>query len=634
MVAATKAATAARAIFFPPAQGGLVLGALGVVYGDIGTSPLYAFREALTAAGTGDTAVLGALSLVLWALILVISLKYCVFVLRANNHGEGGILALLALLNPRRQSMGGRRAYAIIAGLLGAGLLYGDGAITPAISVLSAVEGITVYTPQLESLILPVTVAILVALFVVQRQGTARVGIVFGPVILVWFTVLGLLGLGGIIRQPHVLAAINPAYAVSYLADAGPTALAVIGGVFLAVTGGEALYADMGHFGRFPIRLAWFSVVLPGLMLNYLGQGALMLGNPVGITSPFYQLAPEWAHWPLIVLATLATVIAAQAIISGAFSMTQQAVQLGFLPRMRIVQTSRHERGQVYVPFVNWGLGLLTLGTAVAFGSSEALAGAYGLAVSLLMVITTVLAALVARRWGWRRRTVYSLVTFFLVIDLSFLAANLIKIEQGGWFPLLVAMGVTFIMLTWRRGQWLAEQARTPLRVPAVTFPELLRADPPHRIPGMAVFLSRSTSDIPRTMVHHLKHNRVLHERVFLVSVVTADVPRVPQRHRAEYSDVAQGIHRIILRFGFMEQPDVPWGLILASSARQCPDIDPSEVTYYVGRETVIPSVARPGMAVWRETFYAFLSRNAELSAAYFGLPLGQVVEVGIPIEI
>ena len=633
MVAASKTATAARA--FPVAQSSLALGALGVVYGDIGTSPLYAFREALNSAGTGDAAVLGVLSLILWALILVISVKYGVFVLRADNHGEGGILALLALLNPRRPSTHWRHAYATMAGLLGAGLLYGDGAITPAISVLSAVEGITIYTPHLESLILPITVAILAALFAVQRQGTARVGIVFGPVILVWFIVLGLLGLGGIVRQPHVLAAISPAHAVAYLADAGPaTALAVIGGVFLAVTGGEALYADMGHFGRFPIRLAWFSVVLPGLVLNYLGQGALMLGDPAGISSPFYQLAPEWAHWPLVVLATMATVIASQAIISGAFSLTQQAVQLGFLPRMRIVQTSRHERGQVYVPFVNWGLGLLTVGTVAAFRSSDALAGAYGLAVSLLMVITTVLTALVARRWGWRRRTVYSLVAFFLVIDFGFLAANLVKIEHGGWFPLLVASGITFIMLTWWRGQQLAEQARGPWRMSAASFEALLQANPPHRVPGTAVFLTRSTSNIPRILVHHLKHNRVLHERVFLVSVVTAEVPRVPQKHRAEHSDVASGIYRIVLRFGFMEQPDVPWGLILASSARQCPEIDPSEVTYYVGRETVIPSAARPGMAVWREALYAFLSRNAELSAAYFGLPLDQVVEVGIPIEI
>jgi KUP system potassium uptake protein len=632
MPASSTATTATHAT--PRAQAGLALGALGVVYGDIGTSPLYAFREALTVAGTGEDAVLGALSLVLWALILVISVKYCVFVLRADNHGEGGILALLALLNPRRQTTGRRHAYAITAGILGAGLLYGDGAITPAISVLSAVEGIAVYTPQLESLILPITAAILVALFAVQRQGTGRVGIVFGPMILVWFTVLGLLGLGGIVRQPQALAAINPVYAIAYLASAGPTALAVLGGVFLVVTGGEALYADMGHFGRFPIRLAWFSVVLPGLVLNYLGQGALMLADPVGVTSPFYQLAPEWAHWPMIALATLATVVASQALISGAFSLTQQAVQLGFLPRMHIVQTSRHERGQVYVPFVNWGLGLLTLGTAVGFGSSGALAGAYGLAVSLLMIITTVLTGLVARRWGWRRRAVYAPVAFFLMIDLGFLAANLIKIEQGGWFPLLVAVSVTFVMLTWRRGQQLTEHARGPLRVPAASFPKLLQADPPHRIPGMAVFLTRSTSDIPRILVHHLKHNRVLHEQVFLVSVVTADVPRVSPRSRAEHSHVAQGIYRIILRFGFMEQPDVPWGLILASSARQCPDIDPSEAIYYVGRETVIPSAARPGMAVWREMLYAFLSRNAELSAAYFRLPLGRVVEIGIPIEI
>jgi KUP system potassium uptake protein len=632
MVAASK--TVATAPPHAAAQGTLALTALGVVYGDIGTSPLYAFREALAAAGTGDAAVLGVLSLVLWALILVISVKYCVFVLRADNHGEGGILALLALLNPRRQSPERYRVYAILAGLLGAGLLYGDGAITPAISVLSAVEGITVYAPQLESLILPVTVAILVTLFAVQRQGTGRLGVVFGPVVLVWFATLGLLGLVGIAREPHVLVAANPAYALAYLADAGPAALAVVAGVFLVVTGGEALYADMGHFGRFPIRLAWFAVVLPGLVLNYFGQGALMLGNPAGVTSPFYQLGPEWAHWPLVGLATMATVIASQAIISGAFSLTQQAVQLGFLPRMRIVQTSSRERGQVYVPFMNWALGLLTLGTVIGFGSSEALAGAYGLAVSLLMVITTVLTALVARRWGWRRRTVYSVVAFFLVIDLCFLAANLVKIEQGGWFPLLVALAITFVMLTWWRGQQLVERARTSLRISTEEFAERLRTDPPHRIPGAALFLSRSTSAIPRILVHHLKHNRVLHEEVFLVAVVVAEVPRVPREHRADYSEVAEGIHRIILHFGFMEQPDVPWGLILAASARQCPDIDPGEVTYYVGRETVIPSAIRPGMAVWRETLYAFLGRNAELSAAYFALPLDQVLEIGIPIEI
>jgi KUP system potassium uptake protein len=621
------------------------LGALGIVYGDIGTSPLYALKEAAKAAGGGGTptpdAILGVLSLMLWSLILIISLKYAILILRADNRGEGGIVALLALLHAREAPPRSWRAYLLILGLIGAALLYGDGAITPAISVLSAIEGLEVDAPHLGPAVLPLTLSILLALFVIQWKGTGFIGGIFGPIMLLWFVVLGILGIGGIARAPSVLAAVSPLYAVSYLLHAAPTvSFAVLGAVFLAVTGGEAMYADMGHFGRGPIRLAWFAVVLPGLVVNYLGQGALLLTSPEALENPFYLLAPDWAHYGLVAFATAAAVIASQAIISGVFSLTRQAIQLGFLPRMYIRHTASHERGQIYVPLVNWLLALATLGAVIGFGSSGALAGAYGIAVSLLMAITTVLAALVALQWGYNPLAVAAVNGFFLVIDLLYFAANSTKFFEGGWFPLLLAVSVAFLMLTWRTGQRLVEEVRIHLRQPEQVFVRRLLAAapllaaPPVRLPGAAIVLTAATSGIPLVLTHHVKHNRVLHERVLLVTVVTTEEPRVPEADRIEVVPVAAGISRLFLRYGFMESPDVSEALRLAISQGQLAGIDLDDVTYYLGRETIIPTRAVLGMALWREEIFAILNRNAERSAAYFCIPARQVVEIGIEIEI
>ena len=625
-----------------PAQHGLplaaTLGALGIVYGDIGTSPLYALKEAAKAAGAGaaptPAAILGVLSLMLWALILVVSLKYAILILRADNRGEGGIMAMLALLHSRDAPPSGSRALILVLGLIGAALLYGDGAITPAISVLSAVEGLKVDAPQLAPLIMPITVAILMVLFFIQWKGTTFIGRIFGPVMLVWFTVLSILGLVEIARAPGVLAAANPMYAFNFLLHAPlKVSFAVLGAVFLAVTGGEAMYADMGHFGRFPIRLAWFTIALPALALNYFGQGALLITEPSALENPFYELAPDWAHYPLIVLATAAAIIASQAIISGTFSLTQQAIQLGFLPHIFIRHTASHERGQIYVPLVNWLLGALTIGAVIGFGSSEALAGAYGIAVSLLMVITTVLAALVALQWGFNPVVVLAVNGFFLVIDLIFFCANVLKLFEGGWFPLLLAISIAFVMLTWRTGHRLVERAKRRMRQPEEVFLRKLQENPPVRLPGTAAFLTPATTGMPVFLIHHLTHNRVLHERVLLISVVTLEEPRVDDANRVEVIPIGAGISRVILRYGFMETPDAKHGVDLAISQGHVTGVTPSELTYYLGRETVV-STHRPGMARWREVLFSVLQRNAERSAAYFCVPTRQVVEIGLEIEI
>ena len=614
------------------------LGALGIVYGDIGTSPLYAFKEAAKAASGHAAlepgAVLGVLSLMLWALILVVSLKYAILILRADNRGEGGIMAMLALLHSRDAPPSGWRALILVLGLIGAALLYGDGAITPAISVLSAVEGLKLDAPQLTPLIVPITVVILTVLFFIQWKGTTFIGRIFGPVMLVWFLVLAILGLSGIARAPGVLAAANPLYALDLLLHAPlRISFGVLGAVFLAVTGGEAMYADMGHFGRLPIRLAWFTVALPCLALNYFGQGALLITDPSTLENPFYELAPAWAHYPLIALATAAAIIASQAIISGTFSLTQQAIQLGFLPRISIRHTASHERGQIYVPLVNWLLGAVTIGAVFGFGSSEALAGAYGIAVSLLMVITTVLAALVALQWGFNPIAVLAVNGFFLVIDLIFFGANVLKLFEGGWFPLLLAFSVAFVMMTWRTGVKLVERARRRLRQPEEAFLRSLHENPPVRLPGTAAFLTAATVGMPVALVHHLKHNRVLHERLLLVSVVTLEEPRVDDADRVEVIPIGEGISRVILRSGFMETPDVKEGVKLAIAQGKLTDVNPINLTYYIGRETIVPT-ERPGMAHWREVMFSILHRNAERSAAYFCVPTRQVVEIGVEIEI
>jgi KUP system potassium uptake protein len=617
----------------------MTMGALGVVYGDIGTSPLYALREAAKAAAHGGTvtpdAVLGVASLILWALLLVISLKYALLILRADNRGEGGIVALLALLHARQAEPGTWRAQLLLVGLIGAALLYGDGAITPAISVLSAIEGLKVDAPSLTPAVVPVTIVILVGLFMMQKQGTGFIGRIFGPVMMAWFIVLAALGIHGIVKAPGVLAALSPLYAFEFLIHRDfHVSFAILGAAFLAVTGGEAMYADMGHFGRFPIRLAWFAICLPALVLNYFGQAALLITDPGMIENPFFQLCPDSLHYLLVAFSAVATVIASQAIISGVFSLTQQSIQLGFLPRMQIRHTTSHAIGQIYVPLVNWLLAAGTLGAVLAFGTSDALAGAYGIAVSLLMAITTLLAALVAIQWGYAPWLVIMVNGFFLVIDLIFFSANSIKLFEGGWFPLLLAAFVAFLMLTWRAGVKLVERARAKLRQPEEDLIETAVNKCRARLPGTAVYLASAPKGVPLALTQFVKHNHVLHERVLLVTVLIEEVPHVADEGRAEVIEISPGITRAILHYGFMQNPTIYEGLKLACRQGKLPGIDLSDITYYVGRETIIPREDVPGMWVWRESLFAFLQRNAERSAAFFGVPTGQVVEFGTEIEI
>src|SRR5215471_8957441 len=543
-----------------------VLTALGVVYGDIGTSALYGLKQAVDAGGgPAPETVIGIVSLIFWALVLVVGLKYAILILRADNQGEGGIVALLALLDARHAPRGSPRASLLIVGLIGAALLYGDGVITPAISVLSAVEGLKIDAPSLAPAVVPITIAILVGLFLVQRKGTEFVGSIFGPVMLVWFAAIALLGVGGILQNPAILAAVSPHHAVLYLVHAGPgIAFAVLGAAFLTLTGAEAMYADMGHFGRLPIQLGWFGIVSPALMLNYLGQGGLLLADPRAAENPFYLLVPGWAHYAMVAFATVATVIASQAIISGAYSLTQQAIQLGFLPRMHILHTASHERGQIYVPVVNWLLAAGTLAAVLAFGSSDALGGAYGIAVSMLMAVTTVLAALVALQWGYNPLMVVAVNGFFFVIELVFVAANMTKLIEGGWFPLLLASVIAFLMLTWRAGWQLLEQERSKLRQREDEFIEWVITSPPIRLPGTAAIFTAATTGVPLCLTHHLRHNRVLHERVLLIASISTDAPRVEPEQRTRLVPVGAGIIRVIFHFGFMETPDVMEALRLA----------------------------------------------------------------------
>ena len=617
------------------------LACMGVVFGDIGTSPLYTLNVAAKAASPNGQltpeAVLGIVSLIFWSLIIVISIKYAILIMRADNHGEGGILALLALVSPHRAKRNGRRAALVAVGLVGATLLYGDGTITPAISVLSAIEGLKIYAPQMEHAVVPLTVIILAILFVIQKNGTSWIGGIFGPVMLVWFIVAGVLGIVGIVRSPAVLAALSPIPAVTYLWGAGPLAFVVIGGAFLAVTGGEAFYADMGHFGQLPIRVAWFGVALPALTLSYFGQGGLLLAEPNApevLDSPFYALAPQWAHFPLIVLATAATVIASQAIISGAYSMTQQAINLGFLPRMNVVHTEGREIGQIYVPFVNWALAAGTLTAVIGFGSSDALAGAFGIAVSLLMVITTLMATYVALHWKYNPVIVYTVNGSLLALDLLFFASTSTKLFDGGWFPLLIALAISFLMLTWRKGEEVMDAMRLEIRERAQSFVERLRVNPPMRIPGTAIVLGRLTKGVPLALSHNVKCNRTLHENVMLVAVAVTETPRASDDERVIVAPIADGITRTELRFGFMEQPNVPEGLAEAMASGKIPKFDLGRAIYYTGHETIIPLGRRPGMARWREAIFAFMHHNAQRPGAYFKIPSSQIMEIGVEFEI
>ena len=614
----------------------LSLAALGIVFGDIGTSPLYAFRESFSPAyglAASPANILGILSLIFWSLVIVISAKYLALVMRADNHGEGGIMALTALVTPKEGlERGGRRWLIVLLGLFGASLLYGDSMITPAISVLSAVEGLEVATPLFTPYVIPVTCGILVALFLFQSRGTTRVGALFGPVMLVWFGVLAALGLVQIVQAPEVFRAVNPLYAASFFARNGLTGFLVLGSVFLVVTGGEALYADMGHFGIAPIRLAWFVLVLPALLLNYFGQGALILRSPGAEENPFFLMAPSWALFPLVALATLATVIASQAVISGAFSLTRQAVQLGYLPRLNITQTSAKEIGQVYIGLVNWVLMVACILLVVGFGSSSRLAAAYGVGVTTDMVFTTLLFAVVARTvWGWSLPLVAALAASLLAVDLSFWGANLPKIPAGGWFPLLVGALMFTLLTTWKRGRELVGTRLREGNLPLKTFLTSLQKDPPARVPGTAIFMFRDPKATPSALLTNLKFNHVLHETVVILVVDSVPVPRVPAAKRDEVKPLGQGFFSVVLRYGFMEEIDVPKAL--RHIVRDDLNLEPDTLTFFLGRETLF-STPYTGMARWRERLFILLYRNARHAADYFRLPPERVIELGVQLEL
>ena len=620
-----------------PATAVLALGALGVVYGDIGTNPLFAMREAFVAhhLPIDESTIIGLLSVIFWSLILVITVKYVTCVLRADNDGEGGILALVALLRGRGRdptSPWTRPWLLIILGILGASFLYGDGIITPAISVLAAVEGTEIAAPSLHAVVVPAAVVILVALFLVQRRGTAAVGGMFGPVMLVWFVTIGLLGASQIAGYPGVFAAVNPVRAVSFFATQGTTGFLALGAVILVVVGGEALYADLGHFGRRPIALGWHTIVLPALVLVYFGQGALLLEEPSAIDNPFFRMAPDWALVPLVVLATLATVIASQALITGAFSLTRQAVQLGLTPRIHIKHTSETVIGQIYVPAVNWALMVSCVALVLGFRSSENLAAAYGIAVSATMLITTILFYVVARtRMGWSRALAASLCSVFLLVDVAFFSAALFKIPSGGWLPLVVAAVVFALLSTWRTGHRIVRERRLRRPVPLRRFVEGVHKHPPLRSPGTGAYLYPTPGVTPPVLLASLRHHDALHDDVLIVTVLVEERPRVHEAERTELEDLGDGFHQVILRFGYLQDPDVPRAL--AGRAAMDLGLDLGSITYFVGRESV-QVTALPGMASWREHLYALMDRNATDPAFFFRLPAHQVFELGIIVEL
>lgn len=622
----------------PQVRNGVALAALGVVFGDIGTSPLYALRASFL----GDEAlklnipdVLGVLSLIVWALLLVISLKYLAFVLRAHNKGEGGIIALVALLNPWSANKRSMRHLMMLLGLFGACLVYGDATITPAISVLSAVEGMAVANLSVSHLVLPITVAVLIGLFAIQRNGSERIGGWFGPIMLIWFLVLALLGLRGVLLEPKVFIALNPLYAVRFLADHGLVGLLTLGAVFLVVTGGEALYADLGHFGARPIRICWFLIVLPSLLINYLGQGALLITEPTAVDAPFFRLAPSWATIPLVVLATTATIIASQAVITGTFSLTRQAIQFGQLPWMRVIHTEAGEAGQIYLPAVNWLLMLACILLVLGFRNSQALASAYGVAVSMSMLITTVLAATVALRFGWPPAMVVLGGTVFFVIDSAFLGANLYKIPDGGWYALAVAGLIFIIMATWRNGHRLLAAKLEERGTSIKEFIADLETNPPYRVPGAAVVIVGSSfeSTIPAALIHHLQCVNVLHEQVILLAVKTEMVPHVPSTERLEYKNLGVGVIGMQLHYGFSQTPNVP--VALALGERFGFPVDPDTAIYILARETVIPRRDIHSLPFyWQEVFFSWLTRNAGRATVYYNLPAERVLELGLQVEI
>jgi KUP system potassium uptake protein len=617
----------------------LALGALGVVYGDIGTSPLYALKECFAGShGVAPTPenVLGVVSLVFWSMTFVVTFKYLSFVMRADNRGEGGILALLALVARKGSTKVSRRVL-LMMGIFGAALLYGDGVITPAISVLGAVEGVTVAAPALSHFVVPVTVLILALLFAIQKRGTATVGAVFGPVMLLWFLAIAVLGFRGVLIEPGILRAFSPAHAVGFFARHGSHGFLVLGAVVLVLTGGEALYADMGHFGKRPIRVAWLAVVMPALLLNYLGQGGLLLRDPSAAVNPFYLLAPAWALYPMIAIATAAAIVASQALISGAFSLTRQAVQLGYSPRVTIRHTSSVEIGQIYIPEVNWGLGVSCVALVLGFKSSSALAAAYGIAVTGTMMITTLLFHRVVRDlWGWPLWKAAPLSALFMLVDATFFGANLVKVEEGGWFPLVAAAAVFTLLSTWKKGREILALQMKEAGLPLELFLAEIARKNPTRVPGTAVFMTGNMGNVPPVLLHHLKHNKVLHERVVLVSLLTEEIPNVRDPERVAVRELGSGFHQVIARYGFMETPDVP-AMLDSIPRRLLPgpklEFKPMDTTYFLGRETLLPT-GSSRMATWRKRLFIVMSRNAQTASAFFGLPPNRVVEMGAQIQL
>jgi KUP system potassium uptake protein len=616
---------------------GLVVGSIGVVFGDIGTSPLYALKECFKpehGIALNPDNVMGILSLIVWSMVWVITIKYLVVMMRADNNGEGGILALLALA--LRETRGRPRLkWTIIGiGMFGAAMFYGDSMITPAISVLSAVEGLEVAAPMLGSFVIPVTLGVLAGLFFIQSHGTTRVGIFFGPVMLLWFLCIGGFGAMQLAQNPAVLSALKPAYAVDFLFANPLAGFLVLGAVFLALTGGEALYADMGHFGKRPIRIAWLAAVFPALLLNYFGQAAFVLANPGAITNPFYLTLPEWALYPMVGLATCAAVIASQAVISGAFSVTRQAIQLGYIPRLEILHTSERSIGQIYVPFVNWLLFVAVVLLVIGFQTADNLANAYGIAVAATMVIECILAMVVARLlWKWSTGIVVLVIGSMLVVDMAFLASNAAKFLSGGWFPLLIGSSIFTLLMTWKRGRTLMFRRLTEQGIPLKPFLEGLNAHPPQKVQGTAIFMTASVDTVPHALLHNLKHNKVLHEQTVFLTVIAHDVPRVPVEDRVQLERLVNGFYKLEAWYGFTEQPDID-EILNACRVRYGLAFDVMDTSFFLSRETVIPVSDVPGMAMWRDHLFAWMSRNATRATDFFNIPANRVVELGTHIEI
>jgi KUP system potassium uptake protein len=614
---------------------GLSLAALGVVFGDIGTSPLYALRECFHGdygIPVSHANVLGVLSLLVWSLLVIVSLKYLTFIMKADNDGEGGILALTALIITNSKKKGFERWFLVAIGLFGAALLYGDGMITPAISVLSAVEGVQIIAPAFKDLVIPVTILVLAGLFLFQHHGTAKVGALFGPIIFLWFTVIGILGIIEIQRYPQVLQAILPWYGISFLLSNHVQGFMVLGAVFLSVTGAEALYADMGHFGKSPIRLTWALLVLPALLLNYFGQGALLLNFPQESHNPFYGLVPSWGMIPMVILATSATIIASQALITGVFSLTQQAIQLGYLPRLTVTHTSARHMGQIYVPAANWSLMIATIGLVAGFGSSSQLAAAYGVAVTATMLISTILFYYVASDiWKWNRMALNVMISFFAIIDLSFFGASMTKLLHGAWFPLLIGFAVFSLMVTWNEGRILLLKQLKDRTLSVDEFLQSILLQQPQRVKGQAVYLTANPDTIPMAMLHNLRHNKVLHSEVALFHFSLERVPRVHGPNKVEVTKLSDGFFKVVARYGFLEYPDISQVIDMAN--HQGLHFKPEAISFFLSREKIVTGI-KSKMVVWRKKLFAIMARNALSATAYYNLPAGQVIEIGLLVQI